>query len=208
MRIGFTARHLLVLTWPVEPGRVWRDLPPGVEAAVDDDGRAAVSLVALERTGVRIGDAPAPSFSELLVRTYVERPSPGSFVLAFRVTPGGLGGALAGMPYRPARIRVEEGRAEAPGLGVSARYRVTDARAELPFPTGDVPGRETVYFAAAGLRRISVEYDPVDWVEVELDGDVRADPVLALGFDVGSTPAAIYASETRGATTLPPERVA
>jgi uncharacterized protein YqjF (DUF2071 family) len=208
--LTFTARHLLLATWQVSPDGLDRDLPPGVTAALTAGGKALVSLAAFRNEGVRLDGRPAPSFRQLNVRTYVRRSGEtGVLFLSLRVTLAGMGGALFGAPVRPARIRVGETSAEARGLGVSLRYRLTGNEADVPAPA-DVPlgTHEVGYFTAAGLRRVIARHDPMAWQEAELVQPARADHVLALGFDVGEPDSLLYAASTPFRVEWPPEKVA
>lgn len=201
-------RNLVVVSWEVDPERVRIDLPPGLTPALAAGGGGLVSLAAFVNEDVRLGDARAPSFAQLEVRTYVSGDrGPGGFVLSFRVTPPGMGGAAFGAPFRPARIRVREGSVAARGLGVSLAYRRTRKAAEPPFRTGPDATHEIGYFEAAGTRRFHAEHDPIAWERAELAGPLRAEPVLALGFDVAEPLSAVYADGVAARFELPPEKV-
>lgn len=208
MQLAVSIRNLVVVSWEVDPERVRIDLPPGLSPALAEDGGGLVSLAAFVNEDVRLGDAPAPSFAQLNVRTYVSGDrGPGAFVLSFRVTPPGMGGAAFGAPYRPARIRVREGSVSARGLGVSLGYRRTGEPSDPPFRTGPDATHEIGYFEAAGTRRLHAEHDPVAWERVELAGELRVDPVLALGFDLGEPLSAVFADGVSARFELPPVRV-
>jgi hypothetical protein len=118
-----------------------------------------------------------------------------------------MGGAAFGAPYRPARIRVREGSVSARGLGVSLGYRRTGEPAEPGFRTGPDATHELGYFEAAGTRRLHAEHDPISWERAELAGELRVDPVLALGFDLGEPVSAVYADGIAARFGLPPEKV-
>jgi hypothetical protein len=151
VQLAVSIRNLLVVSWEVDPERVRIDLPRGLAPALAENGGGLVSLVAFVNEHVRLGDTSAPSFAQLNVRTYVSGDrGPGAFVLSFRVTPPGMGGAAFGAPYRPARIRVREGSVSARGLGVSLGYRRTGEPAEPGFRTGPDATHELGYFEAAG----------------------------------------------------------
>jgi uncharacterized protein YqjF (DUF2071 family) len=205
-----TARDLLLLSWPVEPGRVARTLPPGVEPALDEDGRALVSLVGLRNTGVRAGALPGPAFSQVTVRTYaICNGEPGVFVLGIRVALGGLPGIAFGVPIRPGRVRARAGRVVAPGVGVDVRYRVSGAPAAVPAPAGVPLGAHDVaFFLSAGLRRLQSRHEPIAWRAAEIAEPPRTEPVLALGFDVREPASILYADGVRFEVDLPPGRVA
>jgi uncharacterized protein YqjF (DUF2071 family) len=208
VQLTVSIRNLLVVSWEVDPERVRIDLPRGLAPALAEDGGGLVSLVAFVNEHVRLGDTSAPSFAQLNVRTYVSGDrGPGAFVLSFRVTPPGMGGAAFGAPYRPARIRVREGSVSARGLGVSLGYRRTGEPAEPGFRTGPDATHELGYFEAAGTRRLHAEHDPISWERAELAGELRVDPVLALGFDLGEPVSAVYADGIAARFGLPPEKV-
>jgi uncharacterized protein YqjF (DUF2071 family) len=208
VQLAVTMRNLLVVSWEVDPERVRIDLPAGLAPALAGDGGGLVSLVAFVNEDVRLGDTPAPSFAQLNVRTYVSGDrGPGAYVLSFRVTPPGMGGAAFGAPYRPARIRVREGSVTARGLGVSVAYRRTGEPAEPLFRTGPDAAHEIGYFEAAGTRRFHAEHDPIAWERAELTGELRVDPVLALGFDLGEPLPAVFADSVSARFELPPEKV-
>jgi uncharacterized protein YqjF (DUF2071 family) len=208
VQLAVSIRNLLVVSWEVDPERVRIDLPRGLAPALAENGGGLVSLVAFVNEHVRLGDASAPSFAQLNVRTYVSGDlGPGAFVLSFRVTPPGMGGAAFGAPYRPARIRVREGSVSARGLGVSLGYRRTGEPAEPGFRTGPDATHELGYFEAAGTRRLHAEHDPISWERAELAGELRVDPVLALGFDLGEPVSAVYADGIAARFGLPPEKV-
>lgn len=207
MQLAVSIRNLVVVSWDVDPERVLIDLPPGLAPAPAEDGGGLVSLVAFVNEQVRLGDASAPSFAQLNVRTYVSGDrGPGAFVLSFRVTPPGMGGAAFGAPYRPARIRVRDGSVAARGLGVSLGYRRTGEPADPGFRTGPDATHETGYFEAAGTRRFHAEHEPIAWERVELAGELRVDPVLALGFDLAEPRSAVYADGVSARFELPPEK--
>jgi uncharacterized protein YqjF (DUF2071 family) len=208
VQLAVTMRYLLVVSWEVDLERVRIDLPPGLAPALAGDGGGLVSLVAFVNEDVRLGDAPAPSFAQLDVRTYVSGDrGPGTYVLSFRVTPPGMGGAAFGAPYRPARIRVRDGSVSARGLGVSIAYRRTGEPVEPPFRAGPDATHDIGYFEAAGTRRFHTEHDPIVWERVELAGELRVDPVLALGFDLGEPLPAVFADSVSARLELPPEKV-
>jgi hypothetical protein len=210
MELTLVARDLLLVSWEIDPDRIARALPAGVEPRVLEGGPGLVSLVAYRNDAVRLDGRRAPSFSQVNVRTYVGRDEEAAvFLLSMRVTVGGLGGVLFGAPYRPATMRVRPGLARARGLGLSVHYRVTDAAGDAPALGSRAAGSEAVaYYWAAGLRRVPSDHDPFDWREVELEDEARVDPVLALGFDAGPPDSVLYAERTGFRVTLPPEKVA
>jgi hypothetical protein len=210
MRLTFAVRHFLLATWRVAPEAVARSLPPGLEPALTAEGNGLVSLAAFRNADVRVSGRRAPSFSQLNVRTYVTRGGePAVLFLSLRVTPAGMGGALLGAPYRPARIRVGEGDVSAPGLGVSVRYRLTGDEPEVPeLETGPVGTHDVGFYVAAGLRRLVASHEPFRWQAAELAAASRFDPVVALGFDVAAPDWTLYAADTRFEALLPPEKVA
>lgn len=210
MRLTLTVKHMLLATWEVPPERVARSLPAGLEPALVAGGSALVSIAAFRNEGVRLSGRRVPGFSQLNVRTYVTRAGePAVFFLLLRVTPAGLGGVLAGVPYRPARIRAREGIAEAPGVGVSIRYSRGGEPPSVPaFQTGPLGTHDVGYFVAAGLRRLVAHHDPFAWESAELRAIPRLDALLALGFDGREPDSLLYASSTALTVELPPEKLA
>jgi hypothetical protein len=210
MQASFTVRDLVLATWKVAPESIEQSAPAGLDPALTADGAGLVSVAVFRNEDVRLNSRRAPSFRQLNVRTYVTRAGePGVFFLSLRVTPGGLGGALFGAPYRPARVRVEAGLAEAPGLGVSFRYRLLGEEPEVPaFETGPLGTHDVGYFVAAGLRRLVADHDSFRWQGAELVASARADHVVALGFDVEQPDSVLYAAATAFRVELPPVKVA
>jgi hypothetical protein len=208
--LTLTVRHMLLATWEVDPERVQRSLPAGLEPALAAGGRALVSIAAFRNAGVRLSRRRVPGYSQLNVRSYVTRAGePAIFLLSLRVTLPGLGGVLFGAPSRPARIRVREGAAEAPGLGVSFGYRRLGEPPRAPaLPGGPLGSHDVGYFFAAGLRRLVARHDPFAWEAAELTASPRLDPLLGLGFDVREPDSLLYAASTAFSVELPPERVA
>jgi uncharacterized protein YqjF (DUF2071 family) len=210
VRFETTVRDLLLATWNVPAERIERALPDGVEPALTDEGRALVSLVGLRNTAVRAAGHRVPSFSQLNVRTYVTgRGESAVFLLSVRVTPPGLGGIAFGLPVRPLRIAVRAGSVVAKGAGARIRYRVIGEARSVPAAGGTPLGTHgTALFVSAGLRRlVAHEHEGCAWHEAELLEPALVEPVVALGFDVGEPDSLLYASETRFAFDLPPERV-
>jgi uncharacterized protein YqjF (DUF2071 family) len=198
------ARDLMLASWETEAEQVVRALPPGLEPA-EVDGRHLVTLAALRYQGGRLGRLPVPPFSQLNVRVYVEwKEEPAVVFLMARVTPPGMGGALFGAPYRPARLRVRQGSVQAPGLGVSVPYRRRGQGGSGP---GALARHELGIFEAAGLRAFRIRRGRAEWEDAEPAGPVRADPLLALGFDLSSPPKLLYAERASFEAELPPRRI-
>jgi hypothetical protein len=197
-------RDLLLASWETDAERVARALPGGLEPAAVD-GRHLVTLAAFRWEGGRLGRVPVPPFTQLNVRVYVEwAGEPAVFFLTARVTPPGLGGALFGAPYRPARLRVRPGLVAAPGLGVSLSYEPRDPD---PAGPGALARHELGLFEAAGLRGFRIRRAPADWQEAEPTGAIRADPLLALGFELDRPPSLLCAARTSFEVELPPRRL-
>jgi hypothetical protein len=203
MRAELRVRDLLIVSWRVEPESVARALPPGLEPA-DVGGDHLVSLAALRYAGGRLGRLPLPPFRQLNVRTYaLWQGEPAVFFLDARVSPPGSPAQLVGLPVRTSVLRFEPGRVDAPGLGVRVRYELDGAvdpgelgRHELGlFPTG----RE--------LRAIRIRRSLELWQAANPTQAVRADPVLALGFDVGATPMLFYCRGGSLSFDVPPKRL-
>jgi hypothetical protein len=198
MRLELSVRDLVAASWPVEPDAVRHAVGNGLEPALVD-GRHLVSVVGLRLGGGRLGRVPVPPFSQLNVRTYVEwEGAPAVFFLRSYVTAGGLPGILLGAPFRAARIRVRPDRVHAPAAGVELAFRLGG-----PAEPGEVGGHETGLYEAGGLRCFRVERGPADWRAAEPLGPVRADALVALGFDVAGPPSVVYASGASFSTELP-----
>jgi hypothetical protein len=195
-------RDLLVATWPVERAAVARVLPAGLEPA-EIAGRHLVSIAALRHAGGRLGRLPVPRYSQLNVRAYVNwEDEPAVFFLAARVSPLGMGGALFGAPYRPARLRVRRSLATAPGLGLSLRYEPAG-----PAEPGLLAEHELGLFEAAGLRSFRIRRGEARWQQASLTAEPRADLLLALGFDLAHEPTLIYAERASFETELPARKL-
>jgi uncharacterized protein YqjF (DUF2071 family) len=202
VRFAFRARDLLLASWDTEPERVARVLPPGLRPAAVD-GRHLVSIAAFRAEGARLGPLPLLPYSQLNVRAYVEHEgSTAVFFLAARVTPLAMGAALLGVPVRPARLRVRAGVVEAPGLGVSLRY---EAAAEAE--PSDVTGHLSGVYEAAGLRAFTIRRGEATWRRAELTRPVRAESLVALGFDVSRPPELLYAAGAPFEAEIPPRRL-
>jgi uncharacterized protein DUF2071 len=202
VRLALDVRDLLVVSWPVERDTIARALPRGLEP-VEVEGRHLISLAALRYAGGRLGRLPVPGFSQLNIRAYVSwEDEPAVFFLGARVSPLGMAGALLGAPYRPARLRIRKGFAEAPGLGVSVPYE-----AEEPTDPGPVGGHELGLFEAAGLRSLRIRRGEADWRRASLSGEASADFLRALGFDVLAEPSLVYAERAGFELELPARRI-
>jgi uncharacterized protein YqjF (DUF2071 family) len=202
VRLSLRVRDLLLASWVTDPERVARTLPRGLEPE-PVDGHHLVTIAALRYTGGRLGALPVPPFSQLNVRAYVRHEGgPAVFFLMTRVTPAGMGGALLGAPYRPTRIRLGPGSVRAPGIGVSIAY-VPGA----PAGASALTAHEVGLFEAAGLRAFQIHRGAAEWRLADPVGPVRADPLLALGFDVSAPPELLYAESAGFEAELPPRRV-
>jgi uncharacterized protein YqjF (DUF2071 family) len=202
VRLSLRVRDLLLASWVTDPELVARTLPHGLEPE-PVDGRHLVTIAVLRYTGGRLGPVPVPPFSQLNVRTYVRHErDPAVFFLMTRVTPGGMGGALLGAPYRPTRLRIGPGTVNAPGLGVSLAYVPGE-----PAEADALTAHEVGLYEAAGLRVFRIRRGPAEWRRADPVGRVRADPLLALGFDVSAPPELLYAESATFDAELPPRRV-
>jgi uncharacterized protein YqjF (DUF2071 family) len=200
--LSLRVRDLLLASWEADPERIAERLPPGVRPAAVD-GRHLVSIAALRYGGGRLGRLPVPPFSQLNVRTYVEHDGePAVLFLLARVSAPGMLGAVLGAPYRPARLRFAPGRAEAPGLGVRLAY-------EPRAPAEPTPLTEHLLglFEAAGLRAFRIRRGPAAWREADLVAPPRADPLLALGFELSTPPSLLYAESADFEAEVPARRV-
>ena len=109
---------LLFAHWPVDPERLARTLPAGVEPDVLDD-QAWIAIVAFRMLGSRPAVGPPgptlPPIPELNVRTYVRVGGvPGVWFISLDASSpffAAAGRALYGLPYRVARMTtISEGR--------------------------------------------------------------------------------------------------
>lgn len=199
MRLSLRVRDLVVASWPADRDAVARAVFPGLEPA-EVDGEYIVSIVGVRFAGGRLGRVPVPPFSQLNARTYVQREDgTGVFFLRSYVTPGGLGGALLGVPFRAARVRVGPGRLEARGAGVRIRFALAG-----PSRPGELAAHELGLFEAAGLREFRIRRGEAEWVAGEASGEARADVLLAHGFDLRGPPRVFYAGRTSFETDVPP----
>jgi Uncharacterized conserved protein (COG2071) len=201
--LSLAVRDLLIASWEADRDAVARVLPPGLEPA-EIDGKHLVSIVAYRVDNGRVGRLPVPRFSQLNVRVYTRhRGEPAVFFVSARVTPFGLGGALFGAPYRPARLRFRRGRADAPGLGVSIRYLTAG-----PGHPRALGGHELGIFEAAGLRSFRIRRGEALWEDAVPAEPARADLLLALGFELREEPALLYAERASFEAELPPQKLA
>jgi Uncharacterized conserved protein (COG2071) len=203
MRAELRVRDLLLVSWRVDAESVARTLPAGLESAAVD-GEHLVSLAALRYAGGRLGRLPLPPFCQLNVRVYaLWQEKPAVLFLDARVSPPGAPAQLVGVPVRTSVLRFGRGRADAPGLGVRVRYEL-DGEAD----PGEL-GRHEVGLFPSGreLRGIRMRRDTGLWQTARATEAVRADPVLALGFDVGEPPALLYCAGGSLAFEVPPKRL-
>jgi hypothetical protein len=201
--LSLAVRDLLIASWETQRETVARLLPRGFEP-VEVDGKHLVSIVTYRVENGRLGRLPVPSFSQLNVRVYTRvKEEPAVFFLSSRVTPFGLGGALFGAPFRPARLRFRRGQADAPGLGFSLRY--VTAGPGHPQALG---GHELGLFEAAGIRSFRIQRGEALWEDAVATEPATADVLLALGFDVHADPALLYAERASFDTILPPRKLA
>ena len=209
MLLATTVRDLLLATWAVPSARLRQSLPAGVEPALAEDGSALVSIAAGRNRNVKLEGIPVPGFTSLAVRTYVAVDGePAVFLLALRVTPGGLGGALYGIPVRPARLRARRGEVVARGLGAELRYRVEEAAAEVPTAGGvSLGSHPSAAFRSAGVRSLDARYAAPAWRDAVLVGPPQLEPLLALGFDPREPDSLLYAEAVEFELSLPPRKV-
>jgi hypothetical protein len=200
--LSLRVRDLVLASWAADPSQIVRALPAGL-APADVDGRHLVSFAGFRCAGGRLGAVPVPRFSQLNLRAYAEHEGETAVVfLGTRVTWAGMGGALFGAPYRPARLRVGPGRVEAPGLGVFLEYELGG-----PARPGPLAEHRIGLFEAAGLRGFRIRRGQAAWQSAEPLGTVRADPLVALGFDLPGTPELLYAERADFEAELPPRRI-
>ena len=202
MRVTLRLRDLLIVSWPAERGAIQRALPEGLEPA-DVDGRPLVSLVSFRVAGGRLGRLPVLPYSQLNARTYTTwRGEPAVFFLGSRVTALGLPGRALGAPFRLARILLRSGKVRAPGLGLSLAYRVGEA-AEV----GSLGRHELGLFESRGLKAIRIARGAAEWRKAEPVEPVKADFLVALGFEPRGEPVLLYCARTEFKTEVPPERL-
>jgi uncharacterized protein YqjF (DUF2071 family) len=199
--LALVLRDLVLASWETDEASLARALPAGVHPATVD-GVYLVSLVALRAEAARLGRLPVPRFSQLEVATYVERDGPAVFFLAGRVTLPAAPAVLFGLPYRPARLHVRDGRADAAGVGVSLRYRRGGPAGPAPLEFSDVGLVE-----AGGLRAFRVRSSEIPWEGAALTEPPRHDVLLALGFRLAGAPSLVYAERFDFAIEVPPRRV-
>ncbi|MFB6207176.1 MAG: YqjF family protein [Haloglomus sp.] len=109
-----TGRDVLFAHWPLDPEVVAPRVPDPLSVATFD-GRARVSLLALENVGVAPGSGTVPPglrrpFSQLNLRTYVEYGDTTGVYFLSLDSGSRLGAAVGrrafGLPFRPAEGRV------------------------------------------------------------------------------------------------------
>lgn len=205
MRYEAVLRDAVLVSWEADESALARDLPAGLRPARDESGRLLVSLAAFRHESPRLRGVRGPAFGQLDVRTYVERDGEqGSFLYLTRVALPGLTGVAFGLPVRPARIRVSQGRVSAPGVGVELRYRELATTPDARVAFGSL---EYAFFVAAGLRRLVTRQEALAWRPAELLDRPRIEPVLALGFDVGEPVSVLSAEGGAFAADVPAQEV-
>jgi hypothetical protein len=197
-----TARDLLLASWETDAEQVRAVLPPALAPATVD-GRHLVTLAALRWTRGRLAGVPLLPFSQLNVRVYARHgEETGVFFAALRVTPPGLGGALFGVPVRPARLRVRPHLVEAPGIGVRIAFERRG-----PAEPSELGHHALGLFEAAGTRAFRIRRGEASWERGVPAEPVRADPLLALGFGLERPPTLLYAERAAFEVELPPRRL-
>jgi Uncharacterized conserved protein (COG2071) len=201
--LSLAVRDLLIASWETNEDAVARVLPPGFRPA-EIDGKHLISIVTYRVENGRVGRLPVPRFSQLNVRVYTRyEDEPAVFFVSARVTLFGMGGALFGAPYRPARLRFRRGRADAPGLGMSIRYLTGG-----PGYPRALGGHELGIFEAAGLRTFRIRRGEALWEDAVPTEPARVELLLALGFDIRDDPALLYAERASFEADLPPQKIA
>ncbi len=185
MRVSLRTRDLVVVSWPIARDDAERLLPAGLEPATVD-GRFLISLVAMRHEGT-------PRYRQINIRTYVAHEGEEAvYFLVTRVTGPGLVGALLGAPFAPSRIAVGPGLVEAPGLGVSLRYRIGDET-----DPGTIGRHEIGIFGRTRLRTIRIRRGAAVWRRAVAEGHVRADPVAVYGFNPDEPADLLYAEQAQ-----------
>ena len=194
MHFRHVARHHFLATWEVDPDAVRPKLPAGFSPALVD-GCALVSLAALRLTRGRAGWLPLPGWRQVNIRTYVNdrHGEPAVFIFSFRVTLPGMVELPFGVPVRSTLIELTDHSVLARGLGIAFAFTPSDAPVEQPPLEPPLGAHEVAYWRAAGLRRVVARHDPIVWQRAKLAEPARFDPVLALGFDVQTPRACVYA---------------
>ena len=181
MRVSFRTRDLVVVSWPIAREDAVRLLPEGLRPAAVN-GRYLISLVAMRQEGV-------VRYGQLYIRTYVEHENEEAvYFLVTRVTVPGLVGVLMGAPFAPSRISVARGLVEAPGQGVSLRYRVGDET-----DPGPIGRHELGIFGRSRLRTIRIRREPAVWHKADLEAPMRVDPLVVYGLEPDQGAEALYA---------------
>jgi hypothetical protein len=86
----------------------------------------------------------------------------------------------------------------APSVGVDLAFRLGGTA-----QPGELGGHETGLFEAGGLKTFRVERGPAEWRAAEPVEPVRADVLLALGFEVAGPPSVFYAAGASFSTEVP-----
>jgi uncharacterized protein YqjF (DUF2071 family) len=146
---------LLFAHWPVEPERLARTLPAGVELDVFG-GRAWIAIVAFRMLGSRPAAGPSrptlPPIPELNVRTYVRVGGvPGVWFLSLDASSPffvSAGRALYGLPYRLARMTT---------ISEGARTHYMSSTRDACFAATYEPCGEVSHVDACSLENFLVE---------------------------------------------------
>lgn len=195
-------RDLVLATWETDRRELERALPPGLGPA-SLDGSYLVSLVALRAEPAPLGRIPLPAFSLLKVATFVDRGELAVFFLAARASPLGTASTLLGLPYRAARVRVTPGALEAPGVGVSLRYRRSGPARAAPLERS----RLGMVAVDGTVREFRVRMGEIHWEAAALVAEPRVDLLLALGFPADPPGSLLYAERFPLEAELPARRV-
>jgi Uncharacterized conserved protein (COG2071) len=189
VRIALDVKNLLIASWETDRDAVARVAPPGAEPAPVGGGYL-VSIVSFRVRRGRAGPLPVPPFSQLNVRTYVTwKGEYAVLFLASRVTLGGLGGIVLGAPYRLARIRLQSGRARAPGLGLSLRYETG-----APANPGELGRHELGIFETSRTHSFRIARGEAEWRSAQLVEPPGAELLLAYGFEPTGEPSLFHSA--------------
>jgi uncharacterized protein YqjF (DUF2071 family) len=191
--LAVTARDVLFAHWPVAPAAVASVVPDGLSVATHD-GRAWLTVVVLEMTGVELGPVQSPTrpFAQINLRTYVTHD--GDLGVYFHSLDAGdalaarAGARVWSLPFHAADSEV---RRRGETVVVRSRRRRDGARFDVRYrPAGDPspaePGsladflieRHRYYVEReGGLAVGEIERDP--WRLADAEAELRTNTLPA-----------------------------